>query len=163
MQIGSATGSNFRQRRSQSIMGTKQLKVDGTASGSYSSSRHEIALGVRLHWCRNLVCAFVRSIGCGRLISLPALPWSVSAPSPVTRGGCGAWPWDDRRNWDSKSVAKIALHLANSISAGELFSFPTCAMLCTLAPDLPLGSATGWEYGWKRLPEQWCRRTTVST
>jgi hypothetical protein len=34
MQIGSSPFSNFRQRRSQSIMGTKQLKFDETVFGS---------------------------------------------------------------------------------------------------------------------------------
>ena len=33
-QIGSSPFSNFRQRRSQSIMGTKQLKLDETVFGS---------------------------------------------------------------------------------------------------------------------------------
>jgi hypothetical protein len=47
-----------------------------------------------------------------------------------------------RRNWTSKHLAKIPLKLAKEFGRPEPFSFPTCAMLCTFAPDLPSGSGT---------------------
>jgi hypothetical protein len=48
-QIGSSPFSNFRQRLSQSIMGTKQVKVEELTEDCRSSSRHGTARDALLH------------------------------------------------------------------------------------------------------------------
>src|ERR1700749_2535550 len=93
-QIGSTPFSNFCQRLSQSIIGTKQLNVEGTDSGPpfLSHTRNRAGCSPSL----------VRELGL-RIRSLHGLwpphfaasvaYWSVLAPSSLVTGdGCGAWP-----------------------------------------------------------------------
>jgi hypothetical protein len=84
-QIGSAPFSNLRQRLSQSIIGTKQLKVEETDSGSpfFIQTRNRAGCSPSL----------VQEVGL-RIRSLPGLcPRCRSTYSPLPKNwGCGvAW------------------------------------------------------------------------
>jgi hypothetical protein len=140
-QIGSAPFSNFRQRLSQSILGTKQLKVDATDSGApfFIQTRNRAGcspssvqeVGLRIPPLQGLAALFHCERSC----------WSGSVVPQ--RQGCDVHLGRMGRKWKSKYVVKIVLHLTSRVSAATPFNFPTCAILCIFAPGPePSGSGT---------------------
>ena len=141
-QIGSVPSSNFRQRLSQSIIGTKQLKVEGTDSGPpfFIQTRNRAGCSPSL----------VQEVGLRIRSFSGQIPLEIRGVLPIGR------------NWASKHLAKIPLKLAKEFGRPEPFNFPTCAMLCTFAPARACGSGTASEniternyptYSPLRLPE----------
>jgi hypothetical protein len=140
-QIGSAPFWNFCQRLSQSIMGTKQLKVEETDSGLpfFIQTRNRAGcspslvqeVGLRIPPLQGLAALFHCERSC----------WSGSVVPQ--RQGCDVHLGRMGRKWKSKYVVKIVLHLTSRVSAATPFNFPTCAILCTFAPGPePSGSGT---------------------
>jgi hypothetical protein len=140
-QIGSAPFWNFCERLSQSIIGTKQLKVEETDSGLpfFIQTRNRAGcspslvqeVGLRIPPLQGLAALFHCERSC----------WSGSVVPQ--RQGCDVHSGRMGRKWKSKYVVKIVLHLTSRVSAATPFNFPTCAILCTFAPGPePSGSGT---------------------
>ena len=141
-QIGSAPFSNFRQRLSQSIIGTKQLNVEETDSG--------LPFFIQMRNGAGCSPSLVQEVG----LRISFAPWAVPALFHCERScwsgsvvpqrqGCGVHLGRMGRKWKSKYVVKIVLHLTSRVSAATPFNFSTCAKLCTFAPDPePSGSGT---------------------
>ena len=88
-QIGSEPSSNFRQRLSQSIIGTKQLNVEGTDSGPPFFIQTRNRAGCSPSLVQEVGLRITSLHGLWRHISLPVLPIG--------------------RNWASNHLAKIQL------------------------------------------------------
>jgi len=81
-QIGSEPSSNFRQRLSQSIIGTKQLNVEGTDSGPLFFIHTRNRAGCSLSLVQEVGLRILRSLGSERPISPRAflLEWVRRSP-----------------------------------------------------------------------------------
>ena len=133
MQIGSAPASNFCQRLSQSIIGTKQLNVEGTDSGPpfFIHTRNRAGCSPSISTGGSRSAHFVRSLGSGP-------PFYFCCQRLTIGGGLVA----EGRNWDSKCLAKIALYLANSISVHRVIQLPNMRNVMHTCGRPPSGSGT---------------------